>query len=104
MNASLIVFLIMAAVAAVIGAIIAIGDLLANQPTRSTDATKKPPPAEPPEGIPSGPRTMKCALADLSEKLADLPQNHRKRPELARMICHLEAELEDRERRSCGSL
>jgi hypothetical protein len=133
MNVSLIGFLIMAAVAAVIGAIIAIGDLLANQPTRSTDATKKPPPTEwlsaveqhsrqsspalfarpsnhagrtrsrsrlDPEGIPSGPRTMKCALADLSEKLADLPQNHRKRPELARMICHLEAELEDRERRS----
>jgi hypothetical protein len=99
MNFSLIVFLIMAAVAAVLGAII-IGGFLANQPTRSTDATKKPPPAEQPEGVPSGPRTIERTLADLSGKLAALPQNHPDRPDLARMIRQLEAELLDREKRS----
>jgi hypothetical protein len=91
------IFMIVAAVAAVFGAII-ICDLRANQPTRSANATEKPPPAEPPEDISGHPRSLQHALAHLREKYAGLPEGHRERSRLARMICQLEAELEDRDK------
>jgi hypothetical protein len=99
MYISLIIFLIVVAIVAVFGAII-IGNFRANQPTRSTDATEKPPPAEPPEDISGHPRSLQHALADLREKYARISECHRDRSRLGRMICQLEAELEDRERRS----
>jgi hypothetical protein len=97
MNISLVVFWIIAAVAAVFGAII-IGNLLANRPTRLTDATEKPAPAEPREDISGHPRSLQHALADLRERYAGLPEGHRERSQLARMICQLEAELVDRDK------
>jgi hypothetical protein len=99
MYISLIVFLIVAAIAAVFGAII-IGNFRANQPTGSTDAREKPPPAEPPEDNLRPSRSLQHALADLREKYARISECHRNRSRLGRMICQLEAELEDRERRS----
>ena len=97
MNISLVVFLIVAAVVTVFGAIM-IGDLRANQPTRSTDATEKPPPAEPPDDISGHPRSLRRALANLREKYAGLPEHHKKHSHLGRMIRQLEAELEDRDK------
>jgi hypothetical protein len=94
MNTWFVVFLI---VAAVFGAII-ICDLRANQPTRSANATEKPPPAEPAEDISGHPRSLQHALADLREKYAGLTEGHRARSQLARMIGQLEAELEDRDK------